>query len=318
MEIDYIKKILMRLANTIIANLDNTIDDSLIEGKTGIALFLYEYSSYSNCSLYSDIATDLMTDVMKNIKLYRSPETMDMLGSISLGTAMLSEYGHSDPSEMETSDNTVLRFPEAFARNNMQGGLRIYQPGMYLYHRICGSLKPDKSLYGMMIAGTSTFIDKVTKGEKRRLDTGVCLSIIYAFSMMRSALSEYNEDIKNIINKCFGILSNNIEQRYCLDKDIIILHHIANSLPEISCYCKDLLSNPNIQSVIFNMEMAYNDSWEMFLYGMDIFDYIDNAVIGDFITKKSFDIFYDINNANNRLAGMGLCLLRNNKEHNNK
>ena len=130
------KNILMRLANTIVANLDNTVDDSLIDGKTGVALFLYEYGSYSGCSVYSDIASELMSDVMKNIKLYRSPETMDMLGSISLGTAMLSEYRHSDPSEMGMSDNTVLRFPEAFARNCRQGGLRLYQPGMYLYHRI--------------------------------------------------------------------------------------------------------------------------------------------------------------------------------------
>lgn len=33
------KNILMRLANTIVANLDNTVDDSLIDGKTGVAGF---------------------------------------------------------------------------------------------------------------------------------------------------------------------------------------------------------------------------------------------------------------------------------------
>ena len=49
---DSMKNILMRLANTIVANLDNTIDDSLIDGKTGVALFLYEYGSYSGCSVY--------------------------------------------------------------------------------------------------------------------------------------------------------------------------------------------------------------------------------------------------------------------------
>ena len=311
---DSMKNILMRLANTIVANLDNTIDDSLIDGKTGVALFLYEYGSYSGCSVYSDIASGLMSDVMKNIKLYRSPETMDMLGSISLGAAMLSEYGYSDSSEMEMSDNTVLRFPEAFARNCRQGGLRLYQPGMYLYHRMnCEKFKPEASLYSMMITGTSALLDKMMKGQGKRLDTGVTLSIIYAFSMKRSDLSDYDRDIKNIIDKCFDILSGNFGKRYYLDKDIIILRHIANLFPENLFYSKDLLSKPDIQSVIFNMDMAYKDSWEMFLYSMDIFDYIDNDVIDVFIKNMCFDMFYDIDNANSRLAGLGLCLLRNGK-----
>ena len=51
----------------------------------------------------------------------------------------------------------------------------------------------------------------------------------------------------------------------------------------------------------------------MFLYGMDVFDYIDNDVIDVFIKNVCFDMFYDIDNANSRLAGLGLCLLRNGK-----
>ena len=61
------------------------------------------------------------------------------------------------------------------------------------------------------------------------------------------------------------------------------------------------------------MDMAYKDSWEMFLYSMDIFDYIDNDVIDVFIKNMCFDMFYDIDNASSRLAGLGLCLLRNGK-----
>lgn len=144
---------------------------------------------------------------------------MDMLGSISLGTAMLSEYRHSDPSEMGMSDNTVLRFPEAFARNCRQGGLRLYQPGMYLYHRMnCEEFKPEASLYSMLITGTSALLDKMMKGQDKRLDTGVTLSIIYTFSMMRSDLSDYDRDIENIINKCFDILSGNFGKRHYLEK----------------------------------------------------------------------------------------------------
>lgn len=131
--------------------------------------------------------------------------------------------------------------------------------------------------------------------------------------MMRSDLSDYDRDIENIINKCFDILSGNFGKRHYLEKDIVILRHIANLFQENLCYSKDLLSKPDIQPVIFNMEMAYKDSWEMFLYGMDVFDYIDNDVIDVFIKNVCFDMFYDIDNANSRLAGLGLCLLRNGK-----
>ena len=44
-------ELLRKIANTVIANLDNTTEIGLFKGRMGLTIFLYEYARYSGNSV---------------------------------------------------------------------------------------------------------------------------------------------------------------------------------------------------------------------------------------------------------------------------
>ena len=77
--------LLMRIANTIMANYDNTEKTGLFDGKMGLCLFFYNCSKYTGCEYYAKTASVLLDEVFKGLNPSMSPSVTDVLtGNLSV------------------------------------------------------------------------------------------------------------------------------------------------------------------------------------------------------------------------------------------
>ena len=84
-------KILQKIANLLILNLQNCENNGLIKGKMGIAVFLYHYSRYASQPVYNKQADDLLDEIFAMLEMIVTPSLSDGVAGIGLGLNHLIE-----------------------------------------------------------------------------------------------------------------------------------------------------------------------------------------------------------------------------------
>ena len=82
-------ELLRKIANTVIANLDNTTEIGLFKGRMGLTIFLYEYARYSGNSVYEKMADTLIDRIYTQFKPGISFSMIDGSASIGIGLSYL-------------------------------------------------------------------------------------------------------------------------------------------------------------------------------------------------------------------------------------
>lgn len=315
------KKTLLQIANTIVANQSNTTIDGLVNGKMGISLFLYEYSRISGYDVYGGMAKDIADDVYRRIQKYLAPGTINVLGEIGIATVRMIASGHidneDDNSTLRKIDNIIYRFPAAFSKGGgLVGDLHIYPSGFYVLQRMtCFDDNFDSGLCRTMVEETNKFLHKYIASKDATLDTGICNSILYTFCKLGQPLHEAGIDVGETVGHAAKIIMRNLENNEYTDKDVFIIRNIIDKCKAFMPEChEELQSWIDKHSKPFSMDTYYKNSWEMYLYDIDPLKYISLTDLSYYVGEKAKDMFYDMHTANSMLSGLGMSIIKHIEE----
>lgn len=146
MDQEFIKNKLEDFTNILLINGTMVDNPGLFYGKTGIAIFFFEYSRYTNVDLFQDYAMELIEEIQKQITLTGSARYDVGLAGIGSGIEYLIQHGFLE----EEVDNVLSDFDE-----------RMYRAVMYEPY-------PDFSLIEGLTGWGRYFIYRLKNKESSR------------------------------------------------------------------------------------------------------------------------------------------------------
>ena len=102
--------ILMQIANGLSANVQKLMSPGLLEGKMGVAVFLYHYARSSGRTAYSQLADYLLDEILESINQSQL-SFVDGLSGIGWGIKHLLKAKVIDATDdiLDELDNTIIR-----------------------------------------------------------------------------------------------------------------------------------------------------------------------------------------------------------------
>ena len=103
-------KVLLQTANALVASVQKLSSPGLLEGKMGVAFFLYHYARYSGHTVYSDFASHLIYDILEKISGQKLSFSNGLSGVTWAINYLLKEhYIFSDDDILEDFDHYFVR-----------------------------------------------------------------------------------------------------------------------------------------------------------------------------------------------------------------
>lgn len=306
METDCMKKLLMRLANTIVANLDNTEMPGLFNGKMGLCLFLYEYSRFSGNETYGDIASDLLDDVIHHTGKRLSPNIDDGVAGIGCGLALMvnKSFVESDDNDLFSDiDETLLSKPRDLMYSERRRMSPVFSSGVYLSYRLKNTPDDiDRQMIEKIVACVEDYFEKISEYNIVEYLSFInsllfiCRTISENSDFDKSRLQEIEKKITSLIN----ISLNNKKYR---NEDLYVLKNIK---PEILIPSEAFYKKENVKN---DCGIWYDSCWWNVLYG-SYTKIPPEEILQPFLDERMMNSFYDIKTVNSKLAGAGLNIIR--------
>lgn len=150
-----------RIANTIVANLENTNNYGLINGKSGLCVFMFEYARYSKKSSYKLLAHQLLYDIYLSNKKELPYGINNGIEGIGLALCRIQNAGYA-PTEMnniiDDIDNLIFRNTYRSLKQDYLYASEYFSAGIYLITRMKLSTKAiDHYLIEEFLRNTERF-----------------------------------------------------------------------------------------------------------------------------------------------------------------
>lgn len=133
-------KLIQKMINTVIANLANTSEIGLFNGKMGITLFMYEYAkTISDNTEYEEIADLLIDDIYSQIKPDMPLSLVDGYAGVGFGLSYLLKEGliDGDPDDvLQDIDKRLLENPKDVLSKEMMSQTSVFSSGLYFLSRV--------------------------------------------------------------------------------------------------------------------------------------------------------------------------------------
>ncbi|WP_211146888.1 MULTISPECIES: hypothetical protein [Bacteroides] len=307
-------ELLRKIANTVIANLDNTTEIGLFKGRMGLTIFLYEYARYSGNSVYEKMADTLIDRIYTQFKPGISFSMIDGSASIGIGLSYLLRNhfieGNID-NILQDLDRKLLDSSEDVLFKETTSIIPVFSSGAYLLSRLplCSVEQKEKWITNIIDTGIS-FMWKIIIRKKFEPK----LSLLNSMFLVYNQLMKYNIDKENVLQLQKDLLRlsvNALEKRYYQFSDILLLKYILPLVPkEISIdgqsRLRSLLSGINMDD--FNIEEWNNGLWWCFVYDITSLEYSIEA-IEKYVDQKMLDYSFDLDDINSQFSVLGLNLI---------
>ncbi|MBR1503978.1 MAG: hypothetical protein IJ618_08875 [Prevotella sp.] len=136
-----INRTLLRAANSIIANIANTENIGLNNGKMAICLFFHKYYLITGAKTYEDIAYILMDEIIKQLSSEKMALSISQMSEVGVGLLELFDSGFFETSDIsgivKNIDHLVLKHPyflQSSDRKRCQQD--IFFQGIYVLKRL--------------------------------------------------------------------------------------------------------------------------------------------------------------------------------------
>jgi len=126
--------LLRKIANTIVANLNNIPSDGLFYGKTGVSMFLFAYSRLAGIKQYGMFAGRLLDDVLMSDKSGMTSGIADGYAGIGVGLVWLLKHGFIEIKEgnvLKVFDDLLLEKIDESRRLDKLYGQNVFSAGIY-------------------------------------------------------------------------------------------------------------------------------------------------------------------------------------------
>ncbi len=308
-------KLIQKIANTVVANLDNTTEIGLFKGKMGLSVFLYAYAKYSGSSVYENMADQLIDEIYARIKPNISPSLIDGSAGIGCGLCYLlqNHYIEGNPDHvLRDLDKQLLNNAEAIITKESTSPTPVFSSGVYLLSRLslCNAEQRQKRIIEMIDVGIFFMWEVV-----QRKNFVPKLSFLNSMFLVYYRLSKENietENVKQLQKDLLRLSISAIEQQQYQLSDIILLRYILKLISDgdcidYKCRLESLLLSIGIDTS--NIEEWNNILWWYFVYGIYFLDY-SLEDITNYVDQKMLDYSFDIDIINNQFAVLGLVLLK--------
>ncbi len=103
-------KLLLKIANAIVANIGNITRNGLLDGKTGVAFFLYMSARYSSIKFYSDVADDILERLLAVSHDREAVDAKFGRTSVAIGLMQMAYNGFVEMEQIvfEDADKSIL------------------------------------------------------------------------------------------------------------------------------------------------------------------------------------------------------------------
>ena len=192
-------ELLRKIANTVIANLDNTTEIGLFKGRMGLTIFLYEYARYSGNSVYEKMADTLIDRIYTQFKPGISFSMIDGSASIGIGLSYLLRNhfieGNID-NILQDLDRKLLDSSEDVLFKETTSTIPVFSSGAYLLSRLplCSVEQKEKWIMNIIDTGIS-FMWKIIIRKKFEPK----LSLLNSMFLVYNQLMKYNIDKENVL-----------------------------------------------------------------------------------------------------------------------
>jgi len=300
-----IEVLLQRIANTMVLNTGKAYYTGLLNGKTGIALFLLNYSKITKNELYQEFAEELLDEISERAGYWS--RTADFSnGSTGVVWAVhnliKNKLIDADEDVMEEVEDSLNNSTDSGILSDIDGECPFFSKGIYFMDR--NNKEGIKNLLNELV--------HILNRNNRVLPLSYLNSILYTVLNGCDDL----EILLRVLNAVYEKFIDSINNENYTFPDILMLTAIIQQLKQKSHtgydYKKweDFLNKLNFDNLngIFNMglyklifnKIGFNDSVVLNkLETMDIEDSV-NSIIKD--VYRNISLF-------NGLAGVGLTLI---------
>lgn len=284
------KTILQNIANILMLNVHNIDSPGILEGKMGIVLFFYHYGRYSQNSIYSEIADELLDSVLDNVN--KLPDLSFDQGAIGIawGVRYLIRNGfiEGDPKEILSEVENILLMNYT---NDLRSKIPISAIGLYLRSMIQDGSKIDEyerlinwglkkyELYFLCLSNNAKSISYINSSllllstlEKHAKYEAWVKKIIFKIVLYVSNIESLNNsdiyDVTILYKILVSLRSSSEDQKIIINKLKAICNTPYKNIP-IEHLWQNILFFPD-EKIFLNLHEVNNYLGDNYLFSPDI------------------------------------------------
>ena len=307
--------LLMRMANTIVANLDNTESAGLFHGKAGLCFFLYRYAAFSDHEIYTETASILLDDILRMLNPSMTSGVADGLAGIGCALCDLLKEGlvEGDADVLHDLDDILLHSTRDRFRQEMATPVPMLSSGLYLLRRM--ELQKD-SVESLWVGNVVEDIRFVTTASRR--DYRPKLSLLHSMLHVLRRLYEMTDTDMDILHALAGevleLTGKAVTEERFRQVDLALFRTELERLPDTLQSVKDkIMILPEMCEADRNAippESWYDNLWGYLLYGVSPVPDVTEKGLTAFVNRKMVDAFFDDTTVNSKLAAVGLWMMK--------
>lgn len=306
-------KILLKFSNAIIANINNTTDIGLFNGKMGIAIFLYEYSKYTHNKLYEEMADNLLDQIFSQSENLALTSVSNGYAGIGVGLMYLMEKGFvigNANDVLHEIDNRLLGNFTYTVINDSVARDKLLSACLYFAHRVNYPL--SDSCINNLKKEISNIIYLFLLNYKSFKSTSELIMMINSVLYIEKKidLSE-NKYINMHKNQLINYICNKMQMPNS-DAGMMFLSLYTFSLLSngeyINLQSKDLYINKVIDSEFINYDLI-KCLWMDFIFEIKKYYHVYDTVVSKFIYETDNNINYYLDIINSGLSILGIRML---------
>jgi len=302
-------KLLQKIANTLLINVQNITSLSLFEGKMGVIVFFYHYGQFSKQGFYTEFADGMIDEIFEIIHK-RKIHYLSLNELFEIGIVINHLF---DESFVEGDKNDVLSdIDKILLRKSIVQDLRPNPAKMmYLLNRLKWEHQFSKNLF------FKNLVEEIIQNFMQlrlEVNDGECDSLLYSnhilqFLLQINGFGIDSEIIKNTVNKVFEfqnasfLIESNVDDLLTFSKQCATLKKLLNINPPFQNFFLDVLDSEKAKYKI-------EDLWQNLLF----FDREDPKIEIDEAQLYYETVTEDFNQQNfvlkGGLTGLGLGLLK--------
>jgi len=307
------KLIIREILNTVVANIENTVDVGLVKGRTVVAIFLYECAKLFSCNDCRTIADGLIKSIYKDIRPNMQINVYNGIGGIGIGMAYLMAErffeGNVD-AILSDVDEKVFKDEELSVLSDTMYGGRLFTAGLYYYARfVTGGSEDNNAYINNLLIMTDFFIKQAKKGDTNIVEFSFVNSMLEV--LIQLYLKVECSEIKRRIADLLFTTKNFHNKFRRTPLDLYVFENIVSQLSfDKWQHClpnKDDITKGNRFEKTEKDEICY--LWMSFILRKKYTD-ADICWAKEFVKKTLYNYVYDINSVNSRLSIVGLCTMK--------
>jgi hypothetical protein len=306
--------ILQKIANTLVINTQRISNLGILEGKMGIALFLYHYARYSSKETYAGFADTILDRVYDLIHTSMSFDFASGLSGIAWGIDYLikNKFVEGDVNEiLEDIDERFLANINNTTKIPVSDGDYLYGYGFYFL------LRTAKDNHNAISSQAATVLQKLLENcskqieaDKKELSLSFFNSILYLLLQLNN-ISEISEYRQALLKKIIMLVPKTLTDWLCDYTDLKTFLHFIDLLEVKIDWMNEVVIYENKRLQTFDpVDEFIKNTWQKLLYANSFPDLnIPKAEVINFINGKMDNMTKQDLIINGGLSGCGLGLI---------